>query len=159
MKSKFRRGVSRNYELEKSISYNIECACGSEEHAVKMEVSYSKFEDWPDEDLTINFYKKMSLWHKSGNFVLWSICDYIPYGYKIADWLDENWPGLVTVVDKISEIYWRIKYSLKILWTGNIEIDDEILLTDPEHVNSFIEAVNEGYNLMSEYKKSKESEE
>jgi len=44
---------------------------------------------------------------------------------------------------------WRkIKALLKLLFTGYIEIDEEIVLRGEEHINSFIKALEEGKKHM-----------
>lgn len=144
-KSKFRRGVSLREELPNSIAYTIECACGLDDHRVIMEMAYEKPKDWPIPDFQLRFYRNLSLYYTSGDWALMSIFEYVPHGNKISAWIEDNWNGLVVVMDNISRYWWRLKNAAKLLLTGCIEVDSEILITDGEHMENFVEAVNEGF--------------
>ena len=65
-------------------------------------------------DIALNFYKKIS----------WSS----HYG-------DYNW---------FQRIWNQLKAATKILFTGWIELEESFLIRDEEHINAFIEALEEG---------------
>jgi len=50
-------------------------------------------------------------------------------------------------------IYDRIKVSLKILFTGYIELEGDFMIRDEDHIDSFIEALKEGKEKMLECQK------
>lgn len=71
-------------------------------------------------DIDITFYKKMS-WDSYWN---------------LDNWYERLWS--------------RIKVASKILFTGWIEVDTDVIIKDEEHITSFIEALQEGKNKMIE---------
>jgi len=51
------------------------------------------------------------------------------------------------------KIYNRIKASLRILFTGYIDMEGDFMIQDEDHMDSFIEALKEGRQKMVECKK------
>jgi len=47
----------------------------------------------------------------------------------------------------------RIKYALRILFTGHIELEETHVFHDPEHIDAFIEALLEGKERLLEYER------
>ena len=74
-----------------------------------------EFEYDPDiKDVTINFHKQLE----------WS-----------AYWRSDNW--FMSQWEKLKAIY-------RIIFWGYIEVEESLILDSPEHINSFIKALNEG---------------
>lgn len=70
--------------------------------------------------MTLNFYKKM----------IWT-----------SRWGDIPW----------YQRFWkRLTCSLKMFFTGWIEVEEYVILSDEEHINSFIEALQEGRQKIKE---------
>ena len=63
------------------------------------------------------FFHKNIVWHWWANS-------------GVLGWLENKWR--------------RIKAALKLLFTGWIELEESFLLKDPEHVQNFIDALEEG---------------
>ena len=61
--------------------------------------------------------------------------------YKDLDWTD-YW-GEENIFKRL---LCRIKAALRILFTGHIEVEGECILQGEEHINSFINALEEGKN-------------
>jgi hypothetical protein len=103
--------VSKIQEFEDAVFYRAECACGSLDHNIDLELSYS--EDISDM-LTLNLYQKL----------VWS-----------SYWETTN---------IFSRLWKRIKGSLTLLFRGYIEMEQSFLFQGEDHVQSFIDALNEG---------------
>lgn len=120
--SKFGNKVSfvNNYDYKdgKSIWYKIDCDCGSDEHATTIEMEYDKSMNI----LSIHFYKEVS-------YSAWSF------------WKDDDFFGKVKDAYRI--IIRRIKGSIKVLFTGHLPMSDEFILINEQHINDFIEALQE----------------
>jgi len=54
----------------------------------------------------------------------------------------------------LKQIKYRISMIIKILFTGKIEIYDGIILRDPEHIQNFIDALNESKKLVEKENKN-----
>jgi len=118
-KSKFaqRVSVSSNYLDESlksnaSITYNVDCSCGSKEHSTRF--GFEIDEDFGDVSLRI-------------------------------------WMPLYCFIYQNSffkRIKLRIKYAFQILFGKMIEVDGELLLQGPEHIQNTIDALIEGQEKM-----------
>jgi hypothetical protein len=128
-KSKFGNKVSflnkYDYDKGKSIWYKISCDCGSDDHGATIEIEYDKEINM----LFLHFYKEV---------------EYAAWWF----WKDDNFLG------KIKDIYnciiKRIKGSIKLLFTGRLEMEDEFILSREDHINDFIEALQEGKEYCKE---------
>lgn len=131
-KSKFGTKVSfrNNFDHKevRSIWYKVECDCGSDEHAATIEMEYDKEMNM----LSLHFYKEVS-------YSAWCF------------WKDDNFFGKVKDAYRI--IIRRIKGAIKVLFTGHLPMEDEFLLVDEQHINDFIEALEEAKQYCQEGKK------
>ena len=67
--------------------------------------------------------------------------------YKRLNWADYYY------ADKWYERYWvRIKQVCKLLWTGETEVEGHFIVQSVEHMNAFIEALQEGKQKLEVYK-------
>jgi len=67
---------------------------------------------------------------------------------KIA--LSSHWGNLNFFKRQIK----NIKAALKILFTGYIELEGSFIISEKEHIEAFIEALNEGKDKIAEYKEN-----
>ena len=131
-KSKFGTKLSfiNNYDHKdgRSIWYKIDCDCSSDEHAANIEM------EWDNEInmLVLNFYKEVS-------YSAWLF------------WKDDNFFG--KAVDAYRIIMRRIKGAIKLIFTGSLEMQDEFIIQDEQHINDFIEALEEAKQYCREGKK------
>lgn len=115
-KSKFSKKVSLMgvWDHSSSVWYNVDCDCNSPEHRCGIEIEFDKEINM----ISLHFYKTVSF-----------------------DWWKYD-------VDKISgrlqNLWNRIKKSCKLLFTGELEMEDELIMMEFDHIESFIEALQEG---------------
>lgn len=91
-------------------------------------------------------------------------CGSDEHGTTIEVEYDKDLPGMVFVNFykrlvwsshwgnyNIAERFWkRIKGALKILFLGYIEVEESLILRDKEHIDGFIEALEEGKQYIME---------
>jgi hypothetical protein len=119
MISKFKKKVSLLETYKDSIFYKIDCDCADSNCETIIELEI----DTKLKILSLNFYKTINL-------------------YSFTNY--ENW------IVRISEnIFNRFKYAFKILFTGKISMSSDFILRDLEHINNFIEAIQEGKEYLT----------
>jgi hypothetical protein len=124
-KSKFGNKVMLNHawnsSSDTSIWYTVACHCGSDDHNISMVLEYDKSINM----LVVNFYKSVNY---SAEF-----------SYK------HDSDTLVDVAkDKVKIIWKRIKDATILLFTGNVEMEADFILQEPQHIQDFIDAMIEG---------------
>ena len=77
-----------------------------------------RYNDGHPMDISLTFYKRIS----------WA--DYYGKDNFLSRWIK------------------RIQCSLKMLFTGYIELEEEFLIEDEEHIDSFIKALQEGKQML-----------
>jgi hypothetical protein len=124
MESKFKTKVSITniYEHSSSIWYNVSCDCNSEDHVCQIEFEYDKKCNM----IVLHFYKNVS-------FDWWKYDSYKFMG-------------------KIKNFWNRIKKAFKLLFTGELSMSETFMLVDIKHIESFIEALQEGLGYCKEEK-------
>lgn len=113
--------VMKLHEFEKSVFYRVACDCGAKDCDLSLIIEY-------DEELnyiSLNMYKNL---HASAH---WN------YGWKYFDFI-RVWQN-------------KIKMIKDILCKGYIEVQEEFLIKDENHINEFIEALEEGKEYIKKY--------
>jgi len=130
--SSFRKSLSLEKVYEKSVWYRLSCDCMDDEHNTVIALS---LED--NGILELAFYKKMSI-------------DLHYYGISYKNTILERVKGNFDVIVD------RIKKSFKLLFTGTLEIQSDVVLYGEEHVDSLIECLYEGKEHIRECKRKEE---
>jgi len=112
--SKFKKGVSLSHQFDDYISYNIECDCGSKDCGLTMTIECDT--KWGI--IELHFYN-------NARFDYWRYSD----------------PG---IVNYFKRIIYRWKKAIKLIFTGKISLENDMVLVDIDHINNFIEAMQEG---------------
>jgi len=113
--SKFSKGVMFLDKFgDHSIWYRIACDCGSKECDTYMEFEFDKKVNM----LFLNFHKDVI------------VCE--PYDDK------EN------IIDKLERYWIRFCKSMKLLFTGYLKMEESFILQNKDHINNFIDALQEG---------------
>lgn|GEM_PF-5165211 len=98
--------VMRIQEFSNSIIYKIDCACGYDDHSIKMEIEHdSEFAD----------------------------CIYLKF-IKNVEWCDKSDKWYNKILD-------RLKCALTVLLTGYIQTEEVFILQGNDHIDAFIEAI------------------
>lgn len=127
-KSKFGEKVSflNSYDYStKSIWYKIDCSCTSDDHSTIIEMEY----DNEMNILSLHFYKDVS-------YSAWLF------------WKDDNIFG--KFIDSLKIIKRRIVGAIKLIFTGHLEMSEEFILMSENHINDFIEALQEAKEFCKE---------
>ncbi len=114
--SKFKKGVSLIHKFDKSLWYSVQCECGDNECGSIVEIEC----DNEFGLIQLHFYKEVRFDH-------WR---YPEYGFFKFNWF--------------RRFLYRWKKAIILAFTGKIKLHGDFLLTDPEHINNFIEALQEG---------------
>jgi len=130
MESKFKTKVSLQGKYKDSIWYKLDCDCAAYDHNCMIEIEY----DTAFDIINLGFYKTVSFdWWKHN------------LEYDGPFWRVKN--------------YWnRIKKAFILLFTGEMEMEEFLIFTKEEHINDFIEAMQEGLEYCREAKRKFELE-
>ncbi|MCK9439744.1 MAG: hypothetical protein WC188_11525 [Candidatus Caldatribacteriota bacterium] len=113
--SKFKRKVALMGEFKDSIMYTVDCDCGSEECRATIDIEI----DQEFKIIILNFYKTLN-------------CSTFSY---IKD-------------SKIKQLFANIKkrfyYAFKIFFTGEISLNSDLIISKKDHIDNFIDALQEG---------------
>jgi len=112
--SKFKRGVSLIHQFDKSLCYSVQCDCGENECSSIVEIEC-------DDDfgfIQLHFYKDVY-------FDFWR-------------YSDEG------ILNSIKRFLYRWKKAFVLAFTGEISLHGDFIIMQPEHINNFIEALQEG---------------
>jgi hypothetical protein len=106
--------VMRTNEFGDAVYYRVCCDCGDEDCDLTLEFEYDKNINY----VTLTIYKNL---HASAHWgCCWNHFDFI-------------------------RVFWnKIKLMSSILFKGYIEVCEGTLLKDPEHIDNFIKALEEG---------------
>lgn len=125
--SKFSKGVMFLDKFEdRSIWYRIACDCGSKECDTYMEFEFDKKVNM----LFLNFHKDVI------------VCE--PYDDK------EN------IIDKLERYWIRFCKSMKLLFTGYLKMEESFILQNKDHINNFIDALQEGRDYVLDENRKQE---
>lgn len=114
--SKFKRGVSLIHKFDKSLFYSVNCDCGDNECGSIVEIECDNNYGL----LQLHFYKDVQ-------FDDWR---YPSYEFFKFDWL--------------RRFFYRWKKAIILAFTGKIILHGDFVILDLEHINNFIEALQEG---------------
>lgn len=107
-------------EYRGCITYKASCSCFNSDHDLFIYME----KDEGFNILNLRFYADIKC---SGNFDLW---DQSPFSKKLK---------------KILSVLWnRTKISLRVMFLGKIEMEQEFVINDEEQINDFIKALEDG---------------
>lgn len=121
--SKFKMGVSRQANFSDSVCYKIDCDCGNSDCAISMWMEYNK----ECNSIFLHMYQntKFDSWRYSDN------------GF----------------INMIKRIIYKWKQAIRLIFTGEISLEGELVLINLDHINSVIEALQEGRDYCIELQK------
>lgn len=125
-KSKFKRGVSLEGICTDCLYYNVSCDCGDGECGASLSIEVD------DKFGVISVIMCRNL-----EFEHWRFCS----------------PGIRNFIKKV---WFRLISAIKLLFTGNLKTSGDFVLTDLEHIDSFIEALQEGKEYCLRSKEERE---
>ena len=141
--SKFKRGVSLIHKFDTSLYYSVQCDCGDAECASIVEIEVDdKFKL-----IELHFYKDV-------HFDFWRYSDHI--------YLEDGFKSFIKdlyynkLINGTKRFLYRWKKALILGFTGEIKLHSDFCLIDIDHINAFIEALQEGRDYCLEVKKEKE---
>ena len=126
--SKFKKGVNLLHQFDKCLYYNIECDCGNKSCGTTMTVEC----DTEFGLIELHFYKDVQFDH----------------------WVYSE-PGIINYFKRLA---YRWKKIIKLIFTGTISLESDFVLIDIDHINNFIEAMQEGRDYCIAAKKEEEEE-
>ena len=111
--------------LDDLIIYRAICSCSQEKHDLTIHLE----KDTEFDLLLLTFYVNLSI---DEYFSLWE---------------KDNFKGKLK---KFIHILWiRIKLSLKVLFTGYIEIEQEFIIDDKDQIDSLVKSLEEGKSYLN----------
>ena len=148
IKTKKRVMVVNQYK--DAITYRVACACGSPEHDVYVSFEFDK--DLPDM-MSLEFYKDVYYFDYYRKDVLWfdefkKIAK--KSGKESIIYLLDN-----TIVCFFKNLWYRLKKATRLVFTGYLKMNEDFILQSEEHVNNFIEILEEGKTFIKENRDEK----
>jgi len=106
--------VMRLEEFDDAIYYRVACQCGNQDCDLMLELDYDK----EFGSINLHMYKKLAASADWGNY--WEHFDFIRVGWN------------------------KIKMCWTIITKGYIEISEDTMISDEEHIDNFIVALQQG---------------
>lgn len=156
MMNKLQTGVCKEYESKfknyDTIAFSAKCGCGNNDCDATLSFEYD------DGFASLTVYKTM--WsheksialadHDAAQSEFWKLEDKLEKGEIEKKEYYMYW--ILNILPAKFGILWnRIKQCCEILWTGMIEIEGEISISNPEHLKGIVMAMDEGIERLSEY--------
>jgi len=133
-KSKFKLGVSLIHKFDNSLWYSVNCDCGDNECGSIVEIELDKELGL----IYMHFYKDLY-------FDFWRYPDDI-YTNFIKDLFYNK------IINGTKRFFYRWKKALILGFTGEIKVHGDFVITEPEHITNFAEALLEGRDCCLEAK-------
>ena len=141
MKSQFKKKVSLLEDFKDGPMYRVECSCGSEEHAVKLDFEIDK----KFGVMSLTFYKDISFSHY--------------YIYRDVLWFDKIFEQkhigaallyyIKNTIIYFGRVCWcRLKAATRLMFTGYLKLESDFLIERGNHLDNFILALQEGRDLL-----------
>ena len=145
--SKFSKGVSLlcHYKGD-SITYKCNCSCNDDDHNVVIDFEIDKHGI-----IFLNFYKDVAFFNHYYRKTLWF--DDFKKQWSESTWnFEDTYDIIEDFLDNTIFHYWRsgtylLKSSLKLLFTGYLEMHEDFVLQD-EQLDNFIGALIEGREII-----------
>jgi hypothetical protein len=131
--SKFKRGVSLIHQFDKSLYYSVQCDCGDNECGSIVEIEV----DDEFKLIEMHFYKDV-------HFDFWRYPD------DNNLWLEDGFTNFIKdlfynkIINGTKRFLYRWKKALILGFTGEIKLHGDFCLINIDHINDFIEALQEG---------------
>jgi len=152
--SKFKQGVMLCDQYDDdSVLYRCSCSCGDPSHDVYIDISFDKELNM----LSLEFWKRVSFFKFDRRDLLWfdNFKEYV-IKRKIKQ-------ALLYLFDN-TFIYWfdnfkyRLKNSIKLIFTGYLDMEEDFIFQGEKHISNFIECMKEGLYLVKQEQKQDENE-
>jgi len=123
-------GIMKTYDDNRSmLSYTLACNCGSPDCAVRIDYEVEKD----------GFYISMCFSKK----LIWS------YNSGINYWTEKSL--FRKYIQRPTQIFSaRFKAALRIMFTGYIDVDGDIILQDERHIQAISDGLQEAHKIMKE---------
>lgn len=120
--------------------YKAECHCSADHHSQTITVDYDRDGDWTDIVIYHKAYTKR-LESESNLFRNW----YYKAENPVACWIARQGYS-------VCDLFVRVKFALKIVFTGFIEFEHYYTMRSSEHHNSYITALQDGLAEAERYR-------
>lgn len=117
--------ISELNRLDDLIIYRANCSCSEKEHDLTIHLTSERKFDL----LSLTFYVNLLI---SERFNLW-----------------EKETKFEKIKKFAQTLYNRLKLSLKLLFTGHIELEQEFIIDNKDQINGLIDALEEGKKLLN----------
>lgn len=143
---KTKKGVMLVNQYDDCITYRIACSCGEPEHDIYMTV---ELDNSIPSMMTLEFYKDVYYFDHYRKDVLWfdECIKKFKSGKKkesIKYFIDN------TISHFFKNLWYRLKKATRLVFTGYLKMNEDFLLEGEEHINNFIEILEEGKFFIKE---------
>lgn len=146
-KSEFSKLVMLTDDFEDSLMYRCACSCSDGRHDIHVDVEYDKELNM----VFLNFYKDVGFFNKYRRDILWfdklleKFRDRNSKLRECCSYFYEN-----TVKYFFQNFGYRLRKSFRLLFVGYLEMNEDFVFQDGEHIDNLIKAIEEGRQLLIE---------
>lgn len=146
-KSEFSKLVMLTDDFENSLMYRCACSCSDKGHDIHIDVEYDKELNM----VFLNFYKDVGFFNKYRRDILWfdelleKMRDSNSNLKECFGYFYEN-----TVKYFFQNFGYRLRKSFRLLFVGYLEMNEDFIFQDSEHIDNLIKAIEEGRQLLTE---------
>lgn len=113
--------------------YRLACDCTNEDHDITFDFDYDKDFNVAELQFSMNFDNTVD---------------------NYENWYEDN-----IFKRFFKKLYFRLKYSLLILFKGYVKVYHDVVFTNPEHIDSFINALYKSKDWMKKHQENIEIKE
>jgi len=134
-------------DFEDSLTYRCACSCSDGRHDIYVDVEYDKELNM----VFLNFYKDVGFFNKYRRDILWfdklleKLRDSNSNLKECFGYFYEN-----TVKYFFQNFGYRLRKSFRLLFVGYLEMNEDFIFQDSEHIDNLIKAIEEGRHLLTE---------
>lgn len=132
---------SKNFN---TVSYRVGCACFDNDDNLEFRLEFDK----KDGIVSLEFYTKMHYYPNREEAELEKWLNKIKDKYKRFGFMWELIYEIKWKVANFNTFIRRLKDAYKVIAQKEIEMQDDLLITDEEHIENFILALTEGMNFV-----------
>ena len=149
---KTKKGVMVVNQYKDAITYRVACACGSPEHDVF--VSFELNKDLPDM-ISLEFFKNVYYFDCYRKDILW-----FDHFLELLFQKRKKKESLLYFIDNaivyfFKNLWYRLKKATRLVFTGYLKMNEDFILQGEDHVNNFIEILEEGKKFIKESRDEK----
>lgn len=146
-KNEFSKRVMLTDDFGDSLFYRCACSCSDKDHDICIEVEYDKELNM----VFLNFYKDVGFFNKYRRDILWFdklLEKFRDKNSKLRECFSYFYEN--TVKYFFQNFGYRLRKSFRLLFIGYLEMNEDFIFQDSEHIDNLIKVIEKGRQLLTE---------